>query len=428
MKTFISLLVKTVFILCYAAFMWASIHHVAAFFNGFEADQNNLFGSYMLAGAFDVTALVTTIGVMFFRKSMPGWVFWIVWAFIIAIAIYSFLINWEYANRYQSMDLVLQPTGETTPVFDVQGHLHYVPVMKANTALLLINPFLSSGFTIFSLIYSVIAEFFGTKPPTADELKAKREYLESIQSEVTAIRELEKQQKGKGLIQSAKEKALEIKDAVKEVTKKDDTEEETGGYTERDTDELEALISEETEDSPFGQTPDSTEESNAVAERKTRGKRKGNVQAFTEENLPAWLSGSDTTISLQTVVKHTSIDIRKLRNRVKSKELRATKNTEIVYKDTLIEWLKKEGVIVETNNITRLEDVRNHDEYSEETRDESPLTSEEKLEITVAALRDTPDITDEQLSRLLKMDSPAKARFWRLKVTETVREQEAVNA
>src|SRR5215469_4139597 len=143
-------LVKTIFVLCYIAFMWASIHHVAAFFNDFEADSSTSWGSYLLAGAFDITALVTTIGVMFFRKSMPTWVFWIVWVFIVGIAVYSFIVNWEYASHYQSMELAMQPTGETTPVYDAQGMLHYVPVMHINTSLLWMNPILSSGFTIFS--------------------------------------------------------------------------------------------------------------------------------------------------------------------------------------------------------------------------------------------------------------------------------------
>src|SRR5690242_1626783 len=101
-------LVKTVFIGCYIAFMYASIHHIAAFFSGFEADHFNMLGSYALAAAFDVTALVTTIGVMFFRKSMPRSVQWIVWGFIIAIAGYSFFMNWEYTAHYQSMTLILQ--------------------------------------------------------------------------------------------------------------------------------------------------------------------------------------------------------------------------------------------------------------------------------------------------------------------------------
>src|SRR5215472_17455930 len=193
-------LVKTVFIVCYIALMWASIHHVATFFNNFEENSGNTIGSYLLAGAFDVTAQVTTVGVMFFRKSMPAWVFWIVWSFIIAIEGYSFFINWEYASHYQNMTLIMQPTGETTPVYDTQGVLHYVPVMQVNTSLLWVNPVLASGFTIFSLIYSVVAEFFGTKAPNIEELKAKETYLKETANVVESIKQLEGKRKGKSLI------------------------------------------------------------------------------------------------------------------------------------------------------------------------------------------------------------------------------------
>ncbi len=217
-------LVKTIFIGCYIAFMWASIHHVAAFFNDFEADNGNTIGSYLLASAFDITALVTTIGVMFFRKSMPTFVFWIVWAFILAIAGYSFFINWEYASHYQNMALLLQPTGETTAVYDTHGVLHYVPVMRVNTGLLGINPILASGFTIFSLIYSVIAEFFGTKAPTIKELLAKKKYLEETSGVLNDIRQLEGKNKETSLIDRLKKGALEVKSAVKEVLQSERTE------------------------------------------------------------------------------------------------------------------------------------------------------------------------------------------------------------
>lgn len=217
MSKFIRGLVKTIFVLCYIAFMWASIHHVATFFENFEAGQGDLAGSYMLAGAFDITALVTTIGVMFFRKSMPRGIQVIVWAFIVAIAAYSFFINWEYSAHYQNAELILQSTGQTTPVYDTHGVLHYVPVMKQNTVLLYINPLLASGFTIFSLIYSVIAEFFGTKPPTVEELRVKKNYLEETASVLDDIKRLEGKHKGPGLIAVAKEKALEAKKAAAEV-------------------------------------------------------------------------------------------------------------------------------------------------------------------------------------------------------------------
>ena len=234
-------LVKTIFIGCYVAFMWASIHHVAAFFNDFEADTGNTWGSYLLAGAFDITALVTTIGVMFFRKSMPGWVFWIVWSFILAIAGYSFFINWEYASHYQNLALLLQPTGATIAVYDAHGALHYVPVMQVNTSLVWVNPILASGFTIFSLIYSVIAEFFGTKAPTVEELQAKKKYLEETATVVEEIRKLEGKNKGTSLIDRVKKGALEIKSAVQEVVQSDhqanltDSDEEPSTRTEETT-------------------------------------------------------------------------------------------------------------------------------------------------------------------------------------------------
>jgi hypothetical protein len=135
------------------AFMWASIHHVATFFNTFEADNGDWWGSYSLAGALDITALVTTMGVMFFCKSMPTWVLWIVWIFIVVIAAYSYFINWEDASHYQNMALLLEPTGQRTPIYDTHGVLQDVPVMQVNTGLLWVGPFLASGFTIFSLIY-----------------------------------------------------------------------------------------------------------------------------------------------------------------------------------------------------------------------------------------------------------------------------------
>jgi hypothetical protein len=216
MAGFIRGMVKTVFILCYIAFMAASISHLAVFFGDFEPDKVT-WGSYALAGAFDVTALVTTIGVMFFRRSMPTWVFCIVWIFIAAIAAYSYVINLEYTSHYQDMTLLMQPTGDATPVYDSQGILHYVPVMYVNTSLMWINPFLASGFTVFSLVYSVVAEFFGTKPPSVDELIAEKEHLKGTVDLVKEIAELKARNRKPGIIARTKATAKEAIEAVKEV-------------------------------------------------------------------------------------------------------------------------------------------------------------------------------------------------------------------
>jgi hypothetical protein len=209
--------VKTIFIGCFAAFMLATVRHLAIFFNGFEQGADTI-GSYLLAGAFDLTALVTTIAVMFFRKSMPRTVQALVWFFILCITAYSFFINWEYTAHYQSSALILQPTGAFQPVYDASGVLHYVPVMRANTALLFWNPILASGFTAFALIYSIVAEFFGTKPPSVEELQARKTYLEETRALVKDIANLEGRDAPKpGLLERSLRAAKEVKSAVDEL-------------------------------------------------------------------------------------------------------------------------------------------------------------------------------------------------------------------
>lgn len=238
MDRFVKGLVKTVFILCYIAFMAASIRHVAVFFNGFEPNNDNVFGSYALAGAFDITALVSTIGVMFFRKSMPTWVFVIVWIFIGAIAAYSYVINLEYTSHYQDVSMLMQPTGQLTPVLDAHGNVHYEPVMKLNTTLEWINPFLASGFTIFALVYSVIAEFFGTKAPTVDELRAQKQYLEDTVTLHADIEALKKQNKKPGVVERVTNTAKDVVKAGQEIAQAVSKKNDKAAFNDPDTEPL----------------------------------------------------------------------------------------------------------------------------------------------------------------------------------------------
>ena len=55
-----------------------------------------------------------------------------------------------------------------------------------------------------------------------------------------------------------------------------------------------------------------------------------------------------------------------------------------------------------------------------------PLTSEEKLERTVTALRGNPELTDEEIVALLQLRRPAAARFWRLKAQEILDQEHQV--
>jgi hypothetical protein len=45
----------------------------------------------------------------------------------------------------------------------------------------------------------------------------------------------------------------------------------------------------------------------------------------------------------------------------------------------------------------------------------------DKLELTIKAMEENSDITDEELAVILSLTRPASARFWRLKADELLR-------
>ena len=194
--------IRFVFLFAYGAFLWASIHHIATFFHNFEPGGNDWTGSYTLAISIDATALVLTIGVMFFRKSMPGLALGVVWFFIVALTAFSWLVNWEYAMRYQSTDLTTDPM------------------------LKLLNPILASSFAFLNLAYSVVAEFFNTKKQTAEDLAQEADRLEALATEQNRLEAAQARMKKPSLIQRAKELALEAKTAAQEVIGEHDEHEE----------------------------------------------------------------------------------------------------------------------------------------------------------------------------------------------------------
>jgi Helix-turn-helix domain len=185
--------IRIVFLFAYGAFLSASIRHIATFFHNFEPGGNDWTGSYTLAISIDVTALVLTIGVMFFRKSMPGLALGVVWFFIIALTAFSWLVNWEYAMRYQSDDLT------------------------TDTTLKLLNPILASAFAFLNLAYSVVAEFFSTKRQTAEELAQEAERVQALAEQQRRLDAAKALMKKPNVIQRTKELLIEAKTAAQEV-------------------------------------------------------------------------------------------------------------------------------------------------------------------------------------------------------------------
>src|SRR2546421_6369190 len=127
LHTVFSIGIRVVFLFAFAAFLCASITHVAVFFHNFEADKADWTTPYTLATSIDVTSLMLTIGVMFFRKDMPWYAQVIVWAFILLLTAFSWLVNWEYARTFQGSEL------------------------KTDPLLSLVNPILASSFAFLNL-------------------------------------------------------------------------------------------------------------------------------------------------------------------------------------------------------------------------------------------------------------------------------------
>jgi hypothetical protein len=187
--------IKIVFLLAFAAFLYASINHIATFFHQFEPANSDLAGSYFIAIAVDGTSLMLTIGMMFFAEDMPLYAKFFVWFFIFLLTGFSWLVNWEYAvvNQTSSWSSHLDPFW------------------------LNVDPIMASSFAFLNLAYSVVAEFFGSKQATMEELQAQ---LNALQGRAELEQKI-KEAKGPSLIQQAKERAMEVKEAVSDVIAKE---------------------------------------------------------------------------------------------------------------------------------------------------------------------------------------------------------------
>ncbi|GCE27289.1 hypothetical protein KDA_27730 [Dictyobacter alpinus] len=193
-------IIRVIFIFAYIAFLAASIRHVATFFHNFEADPNDWVNPYTLAVSIDLTALVLTVGVMFFRGNMPWYAQGFTWIFIVALTAFSWFVNWEYAMTFQGNDL------------------------RVNDTLRMLNPILASSFAFLNLAYSVVAEFFSSKNKTAAQLAAEVDELEMLEAQQVRLAEYRARTKQPSIIQRVKKTAIEAREAVNEVLTTDPAE------------------------------------------------------------------------------------------------------------------------------------------------------------------------------------------------------------
>lgn len=168
LQGFLDFCTRTIFFVAYAAFLYASLHHIAYFFAAFEPAGTSPLGPYLLAIAFDATALILSIRISVGKKNLENKAFWFICLFILGITAVSWLINYEYALQFQGNSL--PHTGWFRDI----------------------NPWIASSFAALNIAYSIVARFFSGQKI---DIKARKEQLaqkkELIQVEHDHRKEIE---------------------------------------------------------------------------------------------------------------------------------------------------------------------------------------------------------------------------------------------
>jgi hypothetical protein len=202
----------------------------------------------------------------------------------------------------------------------------------ANWFVGMVTPFIVASIPIFALCYTLILSRIDGKGETLEERVTRLEREKALKQRLAVATE----GKFTGLVKSAISGYADIKTHANQTLSASDASIIAGE------------IIEESKQETATQREESAEESSTQREENDEGNGDENTEEFSKENLPSWLAMGASTISLRTVNEHTQISIRKLRNRVESRQIRATKNKDIVYKDSLIAWMKVEGILPES--------------------------------------------------------------------------------
>jgi hypothetical protein len=201
-------IVKGVFLFAYAAFLAASITHIAFFFHGFEPQGSaptwlQEWGiPYGLAIAIDVTNVVMMIGVTFRKGAKATGRRAGIWVFIGMLTLFSWVANWEYALEFQS-SVFSRAASAAIPLVGITFYQ--------------LNPILASSFAFLNLAYSLAAELFNTKEKTAEELVQEADRLEALEEAQKRIHAYQERNKKMSPVRRLGAVIREVKDEAKQM-------------------------------------------------------------------------------------------------------------------------------------------------------------------------------------------------------------------
>lgn len=166
--------IKGFFWFAFAAFLGASIPHVAYFFRAFEpqGDGQDMIWwgvSFAIAVSIDITIFLLSLTVAgMHRRNAAGGLIFSVWVFVLGLTALSWYINGKYAMRFIDTSMI-SPTALNVPYL---GRIADI------------NPIIASMFQVLAIAYTWVADKIAAdeKPKTAAELAAELAELEQVET------------------------------------------------------------------------------------------------------------------------------------------------------------------------------------------------------------------------------------------------------
>jgi len=319
-ETIFRFFVRTIFLFAYGAFLWASVHHIAYFYHNFEG-TSDWTGPYALAISIDMTSLVLAVGLMFFSRNMAWHTMAGVSFFVLFLTAFSWLVNWEYAARFQSSGLTSDPW------------LH------------MLNPILASSFAFLNLAYSIVSGIFTARPKTAEELAKEADRLEALEEHQKRIAQYQERNKKPGVFRRIAATVKEAQEAANEVLKQPQNgaliESQNGSTVEEGSEVNQAFDVGQNIVRAAPYTPGKPEEQDL---------QNDDQLAFTSDVMKVlksypkvylWLSKGQKTARIDEIAEVTGQSKRRITNRLNDGTLkRSSRNQQLILISSVMAWLK----------------------------------------------------------------------------------------
>ncbi len=330
--------------MAFAAFLGASIPHIAYFFRSFDPiggpeDRYWWAIAYAIAIGIDMTDFLLSMNVARLHRNKASWrVLFNRWLFIIGITSFSWFVNWEYNVQFSS--------GMLSKVAEVS----LFGLLRVGD----LNPVLASMFQVLSIAYTSMAESLTEKTveKTAEELETEaneRERKAKAQARIDATTNQSTASWLKGKIGVLREVKNEVISTPRNALKQ-----------EQDTLIVTSFAGEQNNGITLP-----IEEAKAAYELIQNGsmdssKNAGKSDEYSEPNEPdvlwhndafallehypklqLWLSRGQRTATIEEIVNVTQQSKRKVANRVHDGTLkRSPRNAQLILISSVIEWLK----------------------------------------------------------------------------------------